>query len=210
MMLDLIGKDSIEEICSYLKIEDIANLEQTCKKLNIEIENTNVWKRQANRLLQKFPYKFLQDAHQIVHEIPEQQGQNYEKHQNKWIISLVTITNNTFKEFKWSCFWEDNFCDPNFSDNDSEEYDEDNYERGVASFKRTEELKISRGDTLALKRCTFCVVDKEIELEINDINTLDLSISPNFYGQYATWLKKYVELKDDILTSEQDVLWSTI
>ena len=37
MMLDLIGKDSIEEICSYLKIEDIVNLEQTCKKLNIEI-----------------------------------------------------------------------------------------------------------------------------------------------------------------------------
>ena len=159
-MLDLIGKDSIEEICSYLKIEDIGNLEQTCKKLNIEIENTNVWKRQANRLLQKFPYKFLQDAHQIVHEIPEQQGQNYEKHQNKWIISLVTITNNTFKEFKCSCFLERIFvCDPNFVVSDSEEYDmdhyEDHYERRVASFKRTEVLKISWGDTLAFKRSTF-------------------------------------------------------
>ena len=82
--------------------------------------------------------------------------------------------------------------DPNFSDSDSEEYDEDNYERGVASFKETEELNISRGDTLALKRCTFCVVDKEIfcvvdkeiELQINDINSLDLSISPHFYEQY--------------------------
>ena len=102
------------------------------------------------------------------------------------------------------------FCDPNCSDSDSEEYYEDNYERGVAFFKETEELKISRGDTLALKRCTFCVVDEVPELEINDINSLDLSISPHFYGQYATWLKKYVELKDDILTTQQDFLWSTI
>ena len=47
-------------------------------------------------------------------------------------------------------------CDPNFVVSDSEEYDmdhyEDHYERGVASFKRTEVLKISRGDTLTLKR----------------------------------------------------------
>ena len=178
------------------------------------IENRNVWKRQANRLLQKFPYKFLQDAHQIVHEIPEQYGQNHKKHHNKRMISLVMITNNTFKEFKWSCFWENKLCDPNFVVSDSEECNmdqyEDHYERGVACFKRTEELKISRGGTLAFKKCTFFVVDEELELEINDIISLDLSLSPNFYGQYATWLKKYVELKDDILTTEQDVLWSTI
>ena len=82
-MKDLIGKDVIGEICSFLKIYDIANLEQTCKDIYIEIEKNNIWKRQAHRLLQKFPYKFLQDAYQIVHDIPEQHGQNYEKHHSK-------------------------------------------------------------------------------------------------------------------------------
>ena len=54
------------------------------------------------------------------------------------------------------------------------------------------------------------VVAEELELEIKDINSLDLSLSPNFYGQYATWLDKYVVLKDDILSTEEDILWSTI
>ena len=208
MMLDVIRKDIIEQICSYLKAEDVANLEQTCKKINIEIENSSIWKKQAHRFLEKFPYKFLQDAYKIVHDNPEQHGENHEK----WIISLVMETNNTFKEFQWSCFWEEKLGDPIFGirDSDSDSDDEINYERGVAFFKRTEVLKISRGDTLAFKRCTFCVVDEELELEINDIHSLDLSLSPNFYRQYATWLKKYVELKDDIFTTEQEVLWSTI
>ena len=207
-MKDLIGKDVIGEICSFLKIYDIANLGQTCRDIYIEIEKNNIWKRQAYRLLQKFPYKFLQDAYQIVHDIPEQHGQNYEKHHSKWIISLVSITQNTFKEFKWRCFWEEMCFDSNFVVSDSDSDDE--YERGVACFKGTEELKISRGDTLALKRWTFVVVDEDLELEINGITSLDLSLSPNFYGQYATWLKKYVELKDDILTTEQEILWDTI
>ena len=28
----------MEQICSYLKVEDVANLEQTCQKFNSEIE----------------------------------------------------------------------------------------------------------------------------------------------------------------------------
>ena len=40
---------------------------------------------------------------------------------------------------------------------------------------------------------------------MKDINSLDLSLSPNFYEQYATWLDKYVVLKDEILTAEEDI-----
>ena len=211
MKLDAIGRDIIEHICSYLKAKDVANLEQTCKKINIEIENTNIWKKQAHRLLKKFPYQFLQDAYKIVHQIPEKHGDNHKTHHNKWIISLVIITNRTFKKFFRSCFWEEYFWNTNFneseSDSDSEDYEMDNYERGVASFIRTEELEISRGDTLALNRCTFCVVDEWVELERNDIHSLELSISPHFHEQYATWLKKYVELKYEIISTQQDVLY---
>ena len=134
----------------------------------------------------------------------------------------MIITNRTFKKFFRSCFWEEYFWNTNFneseSDSDSEDYgmenfersedyEIDNYERGVASFIRTEELKISRGDTLALNRCTFCVVDEWVELERNDIHSLELSISPHFHEQYATWLKKYVELKYEIISTQQDVLY---
>ena len=45
MKLDVIGKDIIEQICSYLKVEDVANLEQTCQKFNSEIEKTYIWKK---------------------------------------------------------------------------------------------------------------------------------------------------------------------
>ena len=55
----MIGTDLMENICSYLKVEDIANLEQTCKKINSEIETTYIWKKLAKKLLRKFQFTFL-------------------------------------------------------------------------------------------------------------------------------------------------------
>jgi hypothetical protein len=206
MKLDMIGADMMEQICSYLKVEYVANLEQTCKKINSEIERTNIWKKLANRLLKKFQYTFLQDAYKSVQDSPEQ---HTEKHCSKWIISLVLITHNTFKEVQAEQLLEDNFCDPNFDVSDSDdEYDVEHYERGVAFYKTNEAIKISRGDTIALKSNAFFVVDEEPD--DCEIPSIELSLSPNFYGLYAAWLKEYVELKDDILETEQDFLWSTI
>ena len=54
----------------------------------------------------------------------------------------------------------------------------------------------------------FFVVDEE--LDDRSTTSIDLSLSSNFYGLYATWLKEYVQLKEDILESEQDFLWETI
>ena len=205
----MIGTDMMENICSYLKVEDVANLEETCKKINSEIERTHIWKKLAKRLLRKFQFIFLQDAYKAVQDSSEQHTENYEKHVSKWIISIVLITHNTFKEVQWSSFWEERFCDPNFDVSDSDDdWDQENYARVIAFYHTNNSLRISRGDTLALKGNTFFVVDEVLD----DRNTppIDFSLSSNFYGLYATWLKEYVQLKEDILESEQDFLWETI
>ena len=54
----------------------------------------------------------------------------------------------------------------------------------------------------------FFVVDEE--LDDRNTTSIDLSLSPNFYGLYATWLKEYVQLKETILDTEQDFLWENI
>ena len=53
MRLDMIGTDMMEKICSYLKIKDVANLEQTCKKINSEIERTYIWKKTSKNANEK-------------------------------------------------------------------------------------------------------------------------------------------------------------
>ena len=205
----MIGTDMMEQICSYLKVEDVANLEQTCQKFNSEIEKTYIWKKLAKRLLNKFQFKFLQDAYISVQDSPEQHTDNHEKHCSKWIISLVMITHKTFKEVQWSSYWEEKCWDTNFDASDSDdENDWEHYPIEVAFHHFTKAIKISRGDTLALKGNSFHVVDEELY----DPNTysIDLSLPPNFYGLYAAWLKNYVQLKDNILDTEQDFLWTTI
>ena len=60
-----------------------------------------------------------------------------------------------FKEFQWSCFWEGILGDLNFSTRNIDNDDEMNYENEVSLYKRMEVLKISRGDTLALRKANF-------------------------------------------------------
>ena len=87
----MIGTDMMENICSYLKVEDLANLEQTFKKINSEIERTYIWKKLAKRLLRKFQYIFLQDAYKAVQDSSEQHTENDEKHVSKWIIVYIVL-----------------------------------------------------------------------------------------------------------------------
>ena len=130
------------EICSYLRVEDVANLEQTCKQINSEIERTYIWKKQAKMLLRKFQFTFL---HKAAQEFSGQHNENNVKHFSKWIISILLITHNAFKEVKWCSFWEEKFCDPDF---DVSYCDDDwtfeNHARVVASYHTTWALRISR------------------------------------------------------------------
>ena len=206
MRLDKIGADMMVEIFSYLRVEDVANLEQTCKQINSEIERTYIWKKQAKMLLRKFQFTFL---HKAAQEFSGQHNENNVKHFSKWIISILLITHNTFKEVKCCSFWEEKFRDPDF---DVSYCDDDwtfeNHARVVASYHTTWALRISRGDTLALKGKSFFVVDEEDDER--HTNSINLSLSSNFYGLYATWLKEYVQEQDDILETQQDFLWSTL
>ena len=204
----MIGTDLMENICSYLKVEDIANLEQTCKKINSEIETTYIWKKLAKKLLRKFQFTFLHDAYKTAQDSPGQHTENHEKHLSKWIISLLLITHNTFKEVKWISFWEEKFCDSDFDVSDTDDGTWETYASVIALHHTNNALRIRRGDTLALKGNTFFVVEEDVDER--HIISIDISLSSDFYELYATWLKEYVEMKDDQLETEQDFLWSTL
>ena len=157
-------------------------------------------------LMRKYQFTFLHYAYEAVKDSSEQHTENHENHLNKWIISILLITHNTFKEVKWSSFWADKFCDPDFDISDSD--DDENYARLIQFHHTTKALRISRGDTLAFKGNAFIVVDEEVDER--HTNTIDLSLSSDFYRHYATWIKEYVQMKDDILETEKDFLWSTL
>eukprot|EP00092_Neocalanus_flemingeri_P008243 GFUD01008888.1.p1 GENE.GFUD01008888.1~~GFUD01008888.1.p1 ORF type:complete len:239 (+),score=52.17 GFUD01008888.1:52-768(+) len=51
----------LEHICSYMALFDIARLEQSNKKLRATIQETRVWRKEAERLHIKFNYQLIGD-----------------------------------------------------------------------------------------------------------------------------------------------------
>ena len=55
-----VPSEIFELICSHLSLSDIANLELSCVLLRKKMEESRVWRKQAERFTRQFKYKFIE------------------------------------------------------------------------------------------------------------------------------------------------------
>jgi len=196
MKLDTIGEDVIEKICSYLSIEDIARLEQTCKRISTEVDS--IWKKKATVILKGSPYVFLQKVFKSVREDLEEYS---EKYCSKWVIRLVQVTNEILEQFQ-----SENMYGHPLQLN-GEEYDEC---YGIPEYFQSlseEECKVGKGDTIVLQGRTFDIEDDDFSLFEPTIN---VSLSLNFPALYKAWLSEYAEAKAELFFIARDAVFETL
>jgi len=195
MSLLVLGVYLLDKVCGYLPLQDLSNLEMTCKTLYFQVEEVGVWKSKFLALSRKYQYGFVLDTSKQLHLV--------EPKFYKLLTGLVIIMNRSVMKYFQCCFWEERYLDQM---NQGSAESSDVADADEISVK---ELLFTRGDSIVLRNGHFVVEDSDFPgLGLKNPLKIPLEVAANisgFLSCFTAWLEeyfKYIEGFIDVLREQ--------